>query len=121
MSCSKFEYEFDVKGDLDDRGYASQFANSAWELSKASLIMAREEKYCNLYRTTLRSSNNNMTSSLDSSTKGVWCWHHGHVKVNIKGKKGDLHIGFSRGKTYDVKEKIMQEGENSLHKFKVRG
>lgn len=46
---------------------------------------------------------------------------HGHTKVNNKNKNGILHKGFSGGNTHDVKNKVMQEGENSLHKSKVHG
>ena len=32
-----------------------------------------------------------------------------------------MHESFSERRTHDVKEKVMQEGENSLHKSKVHG
>ena len=75
---------------------------------------------CNLYRTNLRSSKSSVTSTLNGSTMGVWRRRHGHTKVNNKGN-GTLHGGFSKGRTHDVKEKVMQDGENSLHKSKVHG
>lgn len=75
--------------------------------------------YCNLYMTTLKSSKSSMTSTFDGSTIGVWWWHHNHAKVNKKGKISALYRGFSSGKTYDMKEKVVQEGKNSLHKSKV--
>lgn len=42
--------------------------------------------------------------------------------MNKKGKIGVLHEGFSSEKTHDVndvKEKVTQEGKNSLNKSKV--
>lgn len=60
-----------------------------------------------------------MTFTLDNSTMGVRHWRHSHTKVNNKGKIGALYGGFNGGKIHNVKEKIMQEGDNSLNKSKV--
>lgn len=40
--------------------------------------------------------------------------------VNNKGKIGVLHRGFSGRKIHDVKEKVMQEEDNSLLNEKTK-
>lgn len=101
--------------------YEIFYDKGEWELFTGNLIMARVERCCNLYKTTMRSSKNNVTSTIDAFTKGVWRLLHGHTKVNNKDKKGILYRGFGGGNTHDVKNKVMQEGENSLDKSKVHG
>lgn len=91
----------------------------AWELSKGKLVVARGERCCNLYGTNLRSSKSSVASTLDNSTMGVWRQPHSYTKVNNQGKIGALYGVFSGGKIHNMKEKVMQEWENSLNKFKV--
>lgn len=110
---------FMLANDLDDGDYALKFAKCTWEPSKGNFVVARWESYCNLYKTTFKSSKSSVISNLDDSTISVKWWHHGHTMVNNKGKIGALQGGFSGRKIHDVKEKVMQEGENSLHKSKV--
>lgn len=96
-------------GDLNDRGYESIFAKGVCEFSKGKLGVTRGERYCNFYRITFMSSKSSVTFTFDGFTMSVWRWHHGHKKVNNKGKINPLYGDFSGEKNHDVKDKVMQE------------
>lgn len=58
-------------GDLDDRDYVSKFIKGARELSKGELVVARREMCYNFKKTTLKSSKNCVTFTLDDPTISI--------------------------------------------------
>lgn len=69
--------------ELDDEGYCNTFSERKWKLTKSSLVVARENKYSNLYM--MHASIPNGVVNVAENESSIELWHRRLSHVSEKG------------------------------------
>lgn len=64
---------------LDEKGYNHIFVQSQWKLSKDFLVLARQKKYCILYRMESKLFKGKVNASEEDSSTELWYRQLSHM------------------------------------------